>query len=45
MFKTKKLVITALLVALGIVLPFAFHSIPNAGSIFLPMHIQYYYAD
>ena len=39
MFKTKKLVITALLVALGIVLPFAFHSIPNAGSIFLPMHI------
>jgi len=39
MFKTKKLVITALLIALGIVLPVALHSIPNAGSIFLPMHI------
>ncbi len=35
----KQMVITALLVAAGITLPFAFHSIPNAGSIFLPMHI------
>lgn len=27
------------MIALGIVLPMAFHSIPNAGGIFLPMHI------
>lgn len=37
--KTKKLVFTALCIAIGIVLPMAFHAIPNAGSIFLPMHI------
>ncbi len=36
---TKNLIMTALCIALGIVLPIAFHSIPNAGSIFLPMHI------
>ena len=35
----KKLVFTACCVALCVVLPIAFHSIPNAGSIFLPMHI------
>lgn len=35
----KKLVLTALFIALCVVLPIAFHSIPNAGSIFLPMHI------
>ena len=39
MKRTKKMVITALFVALGIVLPMVFHSIPNAGGIFLPMHI------
>lgn len=39
MTKIKKLVYAALCIALGIVLPIAFHSIPNAGSIFLPMHI------
>ena len=39
MNKTKQLVLTALFVALGVVLPQAFHTIPNAGSIFLPMHI------
>ena len=39
MNKTKQLVLTALFVALGVVLPQAFHAIPNAGSIFLPMHI------
>ena len=32
--KTKKLVFTALCIAIGIVLPMAFHAIPNAGSIF-----------
>ena len=36
---TKKMIITALFVALGIVLPIAFHSVPNAGNVFLPMHI------
>ncbi len=36
---TKKLVLAALFVALGIVLPMAFHSIPDAGRVFLPMHI------
>jgi len=39
MSKTKKLVITAMFIAIGIVLPMAFHTIPNAGRIFLPMHI------
>lgn len=39
MFKTKKLVLAALFVALGIVLPVVFHSIPNSGSILLPMHL------
>jgi len=37
---TKKLVLAALFVALGIVLPMAFHSIPDAGRILLPMHIS-----
>ena len=35
----KKLVLTAVCAALCVVVPIAFHSIPNAGSIFLPMHI------
>lgn len=39
MRKTKQIVLTGLFIALGLVLPMAFHSIPNAGSIFLPMHI------
>ena len=39
MSPVKKIVLTALLTALCVVLPMAFHSIPNAGSIFLPMHI------
>lgn len=37
--KTKNMVLTGILIALGIVLPLAFHAIPNAGSIFLPMHL------
>ena len=37
--QTRNLVFAARCVALGIVLPMAFHGIPNAGSIFLPMHI------
>lgn len=39
MKKTLKLVISATCVAIGILLPMAFHTIPNAGRIFLPMHI------
>ena len=43
MTKTKKyiweMVIAALCVVLGIVLPITMHSIPNAGSVLLPMHI------
>ena len=35
----KKLVFTAVCAALCLVLPMAFHSVPNAGTIFLPMHI------
>lgn len=36
---TRRLVIAALFTALGVALPIAFHAIPNAGSILLPMHI------
>lgn len=39
MKQTKNLILAGLCVALGVALPIAFHSIPNAGSIFLPMHI------
>lgn len=39
MNKTKALVLTALCIAMGIVLPMAFHGVPSAGTIFLPMHI------
>lgn len=35
----KKSIISAVCIALCVVLPMAFHSIKNAGSIFLPMHI------
>lgn len=35
----KNLSFTGLCVAIGLVLPSAFHTIPNSGSIFLPMHI------
>ena len=35
----EKLVLTGILIAAGVALPIAFHAIPNAGSIFLPMHI------
>ena len=39
MNNTRKLVLTALFIAIGVILPQAFHAVPNAGSIFLPMHI------
>lgn len=35
----RKLTLAAVCVALCVVLPIAFHAIPNAGSILLPMHI------
>lgn len=39
MTHVKKLVLTAVCAALCVVVPMAFHAIPNAGSMFLPMHI------
>ena len=36
---TKRLVLSAACIALCVVLPMAFHSFPNGGSVFLPMHI------
>ncbi len=36
---TKKLVLSAMCVAMCVVLPTVFHIIPDAGSILLPMHI------
>lgn len=39
MTKTQRLISTGLCAALCVVLPVAFHTIPNAGTIFLPMHI------
>ncbi|MBC8535865.1 ECF transporter S component [Feifania hominis] len=33
------MILTGLCIALGVVLPIAFHTIPNAGTVFLPMHI------
>lgn len=39
MSNIKKSMITAVCIALCVILPMAFHSIPNAGSVFLPMHI------
>ena len=37
--KTKNLVLTAMFIALGILFPQLFHTIPNAGALFSPMHI------
>lgn len=39
MNKTKRLTIASMFLAIGVILPQAFHAIPNAGNIFLPMHI------
>ena len=35
----KKLTLSSVCIALCVVLPIAFHSIPDGGSVFLPMHI------
>ena len=37
--KIKNLILTAMFIALGLVLPIAFHAIPNGGTLFSPMHI------
>lgn len=39
MSPVKKSIITAVCIALCVVLPQAFHAIPNAGAIYCPMHI------
>lgn len=39
MNRTKQITFSGACIALGILLPMVFHSIPNAGSVFLPMHI------
>lgn len=37
--QTRRLVIAALLLAVGLVIPQLFHGVPQGGNIFLPMHI------
>lgn len=39
MTPVKRMTLSAVCIALCVVLPIAFHSIPDAGSVFLPMHI------
>lgn len=39
MTPVKRMILAAVCVALCVVLPIAFHSIPNSGSVILPMHI------
>ena len=39
MSNSRKMVVTSMLIALCVVLPIAFHQVPRAGSILLPMHI------
>ncbi|MFA7118480.1 MAG: ECF transporter S component, partial [Sphaerochaetaceae bacterium] len=39
MSNVKRSLVAAVCIALGVVLPMAFHSVKNAGSIFCPMHI------
>jgi SAM-dependent methyltransferase/predicted membrane protein len=40
MSNVRKMTTAALLLAIGILLPMAFHAIPNGGSIFAPMHLS-----
>ena len=37
--QTIRLVMTAMCIALGVVLPIALHAVPNSGRVLLPMHI------
>ena len=36
---TRHMIIAAVMIAVGIVLPLALHAVPDAGKIFLPMHL------
>jgi hypothetical protein len=36
---TKKLSLSGLLIALGLIMPMVFHAFGGAGKIFLPMHL------
>lgn len=38
--KIKQLTFAAMCLSMGIILPQALHTIPNAGNVFLPMHMQ-----
>ena len=38
-FDVKRMVLASMMVALCVVLPIAFHAVPNGGATFLPMHI------
>ena len=44
MNNTRKTVFSAMMVAVGILLPLAFHSIPRAGAVFAPMHLPVFIA-
>lgn len=44
MNNTRKLCFSAVMIAVGILLPMAFHMIPNGGSIFAPMHLPVFCA-
>ena len=35
---TRQMVLTAVFIAMGVIIPWAFHSVPNAWT-FLPMHL------
>lgn len=39
MSETKKISFSAIMLAVGILLPMAFHAIPNGGAVFAPMHL------
>lgn len=44
MTNTRKLCFSAMMLAVGILLPMVFHAIPNAGSVFAPMHLPVFVA-
>ena len=37
--KTQQLTLAGLVLAIGLILPSLFHAVPNAGKVFLPMHL------
>jgi len=39
MTNSKKIVLSAMFISIGVILPICFHSIPGAGGVLLPMHI------